>query len=110
MQFSALRSTETDTSKLQRIQNAAARILTFTRRRDHIRLVLMYLHWLPVEARIIFKILTIVYKCLHGSAPSYLVELLETYNPVRALRFASQLLLTVRKSRTRKAGDRSFSV
>ena len=40
----------------------------------------------------------------------HLVELLETYNPVRELRFLSQLLLTAPKSRTMKAGDRSFYV
>ena len=99
-----------ETSKLQRIQNVAEHILTFTRKRDHIRPILMSLHWLLVEARIVFKILNIVYKCLYGSAPSYHVELLETYNPVRELRSASQLLLAVRKSRTKKAGDRSFYV
>ena len=62
--------TKMETSKLQRIQNIAARILTDTRRWDHIRLILMSPHWLPVKVRIVFKILTLVYKCLHESAPS----------------------------------------
>jgi len=34
---------------LQSIQNAAARLLTGTRRRDHISPVLSRLHWLPVK-------------------------------------------------------------
>ena len=93
---------KTETSKPQRVRNAATRILTFTRRRDHILPVLMSLHWSPVDPRIVFKIYTIVYECLHWSAPSCLIELLETYNPVRELRSASQLLLTVRKSRTKR--------
>ena len=43
--------------------------------------VLMPLHWLPFGARIEFKILLIVYKYLHGTAPYYLVERLENYRP-----------------------------
>ena len=69
----------------------------------------MSLHWLSVDARIVLKILIIV-KCLHRSTPSYLVELFETYDPVRELCFASQLLSTVFKSRTKKTGNRSFYV
>ena len=30
------------------------------------------LHWLPIRQRITYKLCTIVYKCLHGAAPSYL--------------------------------------
>jgi len=30
------------------------------------------LHWLPVRQRIIFKIATLMYRCLNGLAPSYL--------------------------------------
>ncbi len=29
------------------------------------------LHWLPVEKQIVFKILLLTFKCLHGLAPSY---------------------------------------
>ncbi|KAK7886598.1 hypothetical protein WMY93_026219, partial [Mugilogobius chulae] len=34
-------------SRLQGVQNAAARLLTGTKRRDHITPVLKSLHWLP---------------------------------------------------------------
>ena len=44
-------------NKLQIIQNAAARIVTFTKKTDHITPVLCKLHWLPVQYRIIFEIL-----------------------------------------------------
>ena len=42
--------------RLQRIQNQAARILTRTPRRDHIAEVLIGLHWLRIEERIVYKI------------------------------------------------------
>ena len=56
-------------NKLQRIQNMAARVITFTPCRDHITPVLKDLHWLPVKCRIEYKILLHVYRCLNGTAP-----------------------------------------
>ena len=58
--------------RLQCVQNAAARFITGTRKYDHITPVLRNLHWLPVRQRIIFKIATLMYRCLKGLAPSYL--------------------------------------
>ena len=49
--------TESQLNKLQLAQNAAARMLTRTRKFDHISPVLQRLHWLPVRYRIHFKLL-----------------------------------------------------
>ena len=95
--------------RVQRIQNTAARILTRTRKHDHITPVLEALHWLPVVKRIDFKILTLAYKCLHNLAPKYLEDLLEWYTPTRSLRSSDQHLLKVPKTRLKTFGDRSFS-
>ena len=62
--------------KLQRIQNIAARIITFTPRRDHITPILKQLHWLPIKRRIEFKILLHVFRCINGTAPRYLADML----------------------------------
>ena len=78
------------------VQNAAARLLTGTKKRDHITLA--SLHWLPVCFRIVFKILLFVFKMLNGLAPQYLTELLHVHTPVRALRSSNQMLLDVPKS------------
>ena len=43
--------------KLQYVQNSAARLLTGSRKHEHITPVLRDLHWLPVHERIRFKIL-----------------------------------------------------
>ncbi|XP_061487326.1 prostacyclin synthase isoform X4 [Rhineura floridana] len=53
--------------KLQLVQNAAARLLTGTRRSDHITLILDRLHWLPICFRARFKVLVLTYKALHGT-------------------------------------------
>jgi hypothetical protein len=56
-------------SKLQKVQNSAARLILQKGKRDSISLCLSQLHWLNIEKRIAFKVLTIVYKCMNGSAP-----------------------------------------
>jgi hypothetical protein len=47
----------TELIKLERVQNAAARLVTSTRKYDHITPILRELHWLPVKFRIHFKLL-----------------------------------------------------
>src|SRR4029434_8474565 len=84
-------------SQLQTIQNAAARVLTKTRRRAHITPVLKSLHWLP-GFRIDFKILLLVYKSLHSHAPEYITDMLSRYTPSRSLRSSGTELLTVPKA------------
>jgi len=63
-------------SRLQLVQNAAARLLTGTRKWSSISPVLASLHWLPVEYRVQFKVLVMVFKCLHGLAPVYISSML----------------------------------
>jgi len=48
--------------KLQSVQNAAARPLTYTNKLEHIKPLLKQLHWLPVELRIQYKILLMTFK------------------------------------------------
>ncbi|KAI5629767.1 hypothetical protein C0J50_2268, partial [Silurus asotus] len=56
-------------NKLQLVQNAAARVLTRSRKYDHITPVLISLHWLPIKSRIDYNILLLTYKALNGLAP-----------------------------------------
>ena len=60
--------------KLQSVQNATARLITGTRRRDHITPVLRELHWLPIRERIKFKVACLVRQWLSGQAPRYLAD------------------------------------
>ena len=52
--------------RLQSVQNAVARLVTGTRRSDHITPVLRQLHWLPVRQRVAFKIVGLVHQSLAG--------------------------------------------
>uniref|UniRef100_A0A669DDM8 Reverse transcriptase domain-containing protein n=1 Tax=Oreochromis niloticus TaxID=8128 RepID=A0A669DDM8_ORENI len=96
--------------RLQLVQNTAARMLTGSKKRDHITPVLCSLHWLPVAFRIDFKILLLVFKVLNSTAPPYLAELLSIYCPRRSLRSADLMLLDVPRYRLKTRGERAFAV
>ena len=94
--------------RLQRVQNSAARLVTRTRKYEHITPILRDLHWLSVKQRITYKILLLTYKSLNGMAPAYLTDLVCRYNPGRKLRSASKYLLKPPKVNLKSYGERSF--
>ena len=68
---------DTSISKLQSVQNAAARLFGGLRKFYHVTPILRdQLHWLPIRQRIDFKIATLVYKSLNQLAPQYLLDML----------------------------------
>uniref|UniRef100_A0A8C1KKZ4 Reverse transcriptase domain-containing protein n=1 Tax=Cyprinus carpio TaxID=7962 RepID=A0A8C1KKZ4_CYPCA len=96
-------------NKLQVVQNAAARVLTRSRKYDHITPILQSLHWLPIKFSISYKILLLTYKALNGLAPAYLTSLLPRYNPSRSLRSQNAGLLIVPRIAKSTKGGRAFS-
>ncbi len=97
-------------AKLQRVQNTAARLITKTRRYEHITPVLSSLHWLPVKFRPMYKILLYTFKALHGRAPEYIKDLVTRYETRRTLRSQSHTTLTVPRVRTKTYGERRFDI
>ena len=97
--------------KLQVVQNSAARMICFFRRYEHITPTLMNLHWLPVEARIKYKVILLTFKAIHGTAPEYLQEMIQvTGNSAYALRSNCEIQLLVPKHRHSTTGRRAFAV
>ena len=95
--------------KVQRVQNAAARLVSCTRKYDRITPVRKELHWLPVKQPMIFKILLFTYKALNALAPQFISDLLVQYKPPRALRSSDRKLLQVPHFKLKTYGGRSFS-
>ena len=62
--------------KLQSVQNACARLIFTEGRYCHITPLLIKLYWLPIQSRIVFKILLLTFKVSHGTAPTYLESLI----------------------------------
>ena len=76
-------------------------------------ITLFKLHWLPIRECILFKILLITYKAVHGHAPNYIKELIKFKKPEKYnLRSNSDnLLLEIEKMKTYTTlGDRAFQV
>ena len=95
--------------KLQRIQNAAAKLIVGLKKYDHVTPTLIDLHWLPVHARIDFKVLILVYKCLHNLAPAYMCDLITPRVMDRSLRNDNCISLLVPRKKTATYGERAFS-
>ncbi len=95
--------------QLQLIQNAAARILTRTRKSEHFTPVLLRpLHWLPVTFRIDFIVLLLVYKSLSGLGPKSIADMLIEYKSNRPLRSVGSSQLEIPRVHT-KQGESAFS-
>ena len=62
----------TQINRLKKLQNHAAPIITRTRLSTPITPILYGLHWLAVEQRCIFKMLTLVHKVIYKHDPDYL--------------------------------------
>ena len=65
-------------SKLSRIQSYSSKIILKRGRRQGLPFPerLNLLHWLPIKQRVTFKVLLLVFKCLHEKAPPLLISLL----------------------------------
>ena len=95
-------------NRLQKVQNAAAKLIFQASKYDHVTILLKELHWLPLNQRIVFKILLLTFKALHGQGPQYLCESLTWHKPSRSLQSSNDLLLVVPKTRLKTYGDRAF--
>ena len=97
--------------RLQEVQNAATRLITGARRRDHISPALRQRHWLPVRQRVQFKLAVLVFKALHGLAPQCLTDDCQLVSAAarRQLRSSDAVTCVVPRTRT-CLGDRAFGV
>ena len=91
-------------TRLQRVENAAARLITSTKKHYHTTAVLIDLQWLPIKQRIEHNLLLLIFRNLHGLVASCLTDLLISYQPTRALRSADAHLLEVPRCRLRMQG------
>ena len=97
---------------LQRVLNDTARVVCGLRPQDHVTDALIELHWLPIAARIEFKLCLLVYNALNGLAPSYIIDMLQpvtTLDRQVTLRSADNNDLFITRSRLR-LGEHAFCI
>ena len=94
-----------------RIQNMSAKLILGKSKYSSSKEALRELNWLPIRSRISYKLLTIMHKITHGTAPKYLSNLL-TLRPVGTrLRSQTQVFVyIVPRVKLKTFAFRSFSV
>ena len=104
---------ETIIGKYQRIQIIAAKLILNRSKTDSATKACYELHWLLISARIEYKILLLVFKCLHNMAPKYLENLLTINNRegiARDLFFNYAVTLIIPHVKNKTFAAHSFSV
>ena len=98
--------------QLQRVQNMAAKIVLQISKFGSSLKCLEELHWLPKQYRINFKVITLVFKCIHRLATSYLKELITIKKPSRQGLQLEQVIRQLEVPRTTRHtfAARSFGV
>ena len=104
----SIRSSSGNTSKY--VLTSTTRLVTLSRKHDHISPVLMDLPWLPVEQRVEGKILLFTCEVVNGMAPVYLQDLLDLYRPCRSLGSGNKQLLRTQSYNLKSYGFRAFSI
>jgi len=94
-------------TRLQRIQNSLARVVTKKPLMTSSIPLLRSLHWLPIKFRIKFKICLLTYNTLSEKQPGYLNAILTPSTPARSLRSHNGINLSVPRVKT-KTGARAF--
>ncbi|PFX29714.1 putative RNA-directed DNA polymerase from transposon X-element [Stylophora pistillata] len=98
------------TERLQKVLNAAARLIFRIPKFHHISSALYNLHWLPVAYRVHFKLLLLIYKALNNQGPLYIKEYLQPHSVKgHQLRSCDQGLLKVPRTNFKTFGDRAFA-
>ena len=94
----------------QSVHNAASKLILGLKKHDHVMSALIPLHWIPIDYRILFKVLLPMFKSLNGQEPSaYLKDPLVPYVPVHTFRSSSEGLLRTPKNHYNGTFNRSFA-
>ena len=95
----------TTLAPLQRVINAAVRLVDGLRPRDHVTAAAMALHWLPNEARIKYKLCLLVHIALARKAPTYITSLLQPITACpRSMVLRSATVHTTIEAKIRRKG------
>ncbi len=75
---------------------------------EHITPILQSLCWLPISARIEYKVSLLTHQCIQGNALTYHKELLTPQISARSLLSTNTYRLLPPRTKTRTNGDRAF--
>ena len=98
--------------RMQQVQNIVGKIVINESKYSNSTEMLKTLHWLPIDCRIEYKLLTLIHNCLDKSAPSNLIDLLRRKAPNWSRLRSENLnhILEVPCTTKKTFADRSFGV
>ena len=92
------------------VQNNAACLILKAAKTDCITPRLRTLHWLPIDARIKYKLCFLCFGAITSTGPVYLSDLLKIYTSSGLLRASADIrILCIPSVNTKSYGERSFS-
>ena len=100
-------TSKSNVSKLQRVQNFAARIILGLRKFDHISQGIKSLKWLPVKDRLYLNDVIMMYKCINKLAPDYSAKKFVQRSHIHNRNTRSRNQLDIPRCRI-STGQRSF--
>ena len=95
------------------VLHATAWLIYSKQNYEHITPLLVELHWFSVSDCIQFKLAVLIFRCLHGTAPSYLADQLQpvaALESCRRLRSSASARLDIPRAPRTTIGDRAFCV
>ncbi len=98
--------------QLERVQRQAARVVCKKITNDHssVTELLWGLHWLPIRARIQYKVLLLAYKAVTSNSPPYLADMLTTKSNIQPTRSAKKVnILDIPRIGKNGHSDRAFA-
>jgi len=112
LQLCACRSAVVNNAPLQRMQDAAARLVLGLSPRDHVSPAFTKLHWLPIHYRIQFKLALLMHMAHIGQSPAYILSSTPFYQSRAVTQsFILHCYYWFYHTRSRtKIGERAFSV
>ncbi len=99
----------TQLDKLQSVLNSAARAITSASKYSRITPILKSLHWLKINERIHYKILSLTYSAIQFNQPSYLRNLLTIQNKINTRSSSSITLIRPSNPSNLKITNRSYT-
>ena len=89
-------TTNKNVRKLQAVQKFACRIVSGTKKYDHVTPLLKSLSWLPVKDQLYYRQAIMAFKCMTGEAPEYLASQFITRKQVSERTTRSSQKLNIR--------------
>ena len=100
-------TSQSNIAKLQAVQNFACRIVSGSKKYDHVTPIPKQLNWLPVKQHMYYRDSIMAFKCMNGLVPGYLSDQLIKRSSISTRKTRNSQLLNIPLFKT-ATGQRSF--